>query len=63
MGRMPAVADSYQTGGEVLQDFPKAPNATSCVAIAEADEIVKSRRARFATADSLLNDLEEASSK
>ena len=34
----------------------KAPNATSCVAIAEADEIVKSRRARFATADAFLND-------
>jgi DNA-damage-inducible protein J len=31
----------------------KAPNATSRVAIAEADEIIKSRRARFATADAL----------
>ena len=41
----------------------KAPNATSRVAIAEANEIIKSRRARFATADSLLNDLEEASRK
>ena len=41
----------------------KAPNATSRVAIAEADEIIKSRRARFATADSLLNGLEEASGK
>ena len=39
----------------------KAPNATSRAAIAEAHEIVKSRRARFATADALLNDLEEAS--
>ena len=39
----------------------KAPNAPSRVAIAEASEIVKSRRARFATADALLNDLEEAS--
>ena len=36
----------------------KAPNATSSVAIAEANEIIKSRRARFATADALLNDLE-----
>ena len=36
----------------------RAPNATSRVAIAEANELVKSRRARFATADVLLNDLE-----
>ena len=36
---------------------------TSRVAIAEANEIIKSRRARFATADALLNDLEEASRK
>ncbi|PKY10176.1 damage-inducible protein [Acidithiobacillus marinus] len=41
----------------------KAPNATSLVAIAEADQIIKSRRARFANADTLLNDLEEASRK
>lgn len=41
----------------------KAPNATSRVAIAEANEIIKNRGARFATADSLLNDLEEASRK
>ena len=41
----------------------KAPNATSRVAIGEANEIIKSRRARFATADALLNDLEEASRK
>ena len=41
----------------------KASNATSRVAIAEANEIIKSRRARFATADALLNDLEEASRK
>ena len=32
----------------------KAPNATSRVAIAEANEIIKSRRARFATADACL---------
>lgn len=31
--------------------------------IVEANEIIKSRRARFATADALLNDLEEASRK
>lgn len=41
----------------------KASNATSRVAIAEANDIVKSRSARFASADALLNDLEEASRK
>lgn len=41
----------------------KAPNAASRAAISEADEIIKSRRARFADADTLINDLEEASSK
>ena len=41
----------------------KAPNETSRLAIAEADQIVQSRRARFSTADALLNDLEEASRK
>ncbi|MDR7927474.1 type II toxin-antitoxin system RelB/DinJ family antitoxin [Acidithiobacillus thiooxidans] len=41
----------------------KAPNATSLAAIAEADQIIKNRRARLATADTLLNDLEEASRK
>lgn len=41
----------------------KAPNETSRAAIAEADQIVQSRRARFATADALLNGLEEASRK
>ena len=41
----------------------KAPNETSRVAIAEGDQIVRSRRARFATADALLNDIEEASRK
>jgi len=41
----------------------KAPNETSRAAIAEADQIVQGRRARFATADALLNDLEEASRK
>lgn len=46
------------------QELPfalKAPNAASRVAIAEANQIVQSRQARFATADVLLNDLEEAS--
>lgn len=41
----------------------KAPNATSLAAIAEADQIIMNRRDRFATADTLLNDLEEASHK
>lgn len=41
----------------------KAPNNTSRVAIAEANGLIKSRRARFATSDALLNDLEEASRK
>lgn len=41
----------------------KAPNATSRVAIAEASEIFKSRRARFATAEALIDDIEKASRK
>lgn len=41
----------------------KAPNEISRSAIAEADQIVQSRRARFATAETLLNGLEEASHK
>lgn len=41
----------------------KAPNETSLAAIAEGNLILKSRRARFATADALLNDLKEANCK
>ena len=41
----------------------KAPNETSRAAIAEAGQIVQSRRDRFATADALLNGLEETSLK
>ena len=41
----------------------KAPNATSKIAIAEAAEILKERRARFANADDLIDDIEKASSK
>ena len=41
----------------------KAPNESSRLAIAEGDQIVQSRRARFITADALLNGLEEASRK
>lgn len=40
----------------------KAPNATSRAAIAEAEAIIQSRRARFSTPDELLNDIEKASS-
>ena len=41
----------------------KAPNQASRSAIAEAEQIIQSRRARFATADSLLNGLDETSRK
>ncbi len=41
----------------------KVPTATSRVAMTEANELIKSRRARFATAEALLNDLEETSRK
>lgn len=41
----------------------KAPNAASRAAISESDEIIRERRACFADADMLINDLEEASSK
>lgn len=48
------------------QELPfaiKAPNAASQVAIAEAKAMIQNRRARFASADALINDLEEASGK
>ena len=41
----------------------KAPNANSRAAMAEASEIIKSRRARFDNSDALMNDLEKASHK
>lgn len=41
----------------------KAPNATSRTAMAEASEIIKSRRARFASANALIDDIEKASHK
>jgi DNA-damage-inducible protein J len=41
----------------------KAPSAASRAAMAEASEIIKSRRARFATSGALINALEEARSK
>ncbi|WP_040892568.1 type II toxin-antitoxin system RelB/DinJ family antitoxin [Verminephrobacter aporrectodeae] len=37
----------------------KAPNASTRAAMAEAREIIESRRARFATADALIDDLEK----
>jgi DNA-damage-inducible protein J len=48
------------------QELPfaiKAPNAASQAAMVEADSIIKSRQARFATADALINDIEEVSNK
>ncbi len=48
------------------QEMPfavKAPNAASRVAIAEAGKIVKGRKARFATASDLMNDIEKAGSQ
>ena len=44
------------------QAFPielKAPNAKTRAAMAEADKIARTRRARFATADALFADLEK----
>ena len=37
----------------------KAPNATTRAAMAEANDIVQKRRARFATANALIDELEE----
>lgn len=48
------------------QAFPlelKVPNAETRAAMTEADEIVRTRRARFATADELFADLEKNSGK
>ncbi|MDE0422544.1 MAG: type II toxin-antitoxin system RelB/DinJ family antitoxin [Gammaproteobacteria bacterium] len=47
----------------VDQAFPlelKVPNADTRRAMAEVDEMVKNRRARFANADEMLADLERA---
>lgn len=41
----------------------KAPNAITRAAMKEAKEIIKSRRARFGTADALIDDIEKASRK
>lgn len=48
------------------QAFPlelKVPNAETRAAMAEAEEIARTRRARFATADELFADLEKARGK
>lgn len=39
----------------------RAPNSASRLAMLEANQIIQSRRARFATADELLNGLEKTS--
>jgi DNA-damage-inducible protein J len=41
----------------------KVPNAETRAAMAEADEIIRTRRARFATAAELFDDLEKNSRK
>jgi DNA-damage-inducible protein J len=41
----------------------KVPNAETRAAMTEADKIVRTRRARFATATELFDDLEKNSSK
>lgn len=41
----------------------KAPNAATLAAMNEAGEIIKNRRARFATAKSLIDDLEKTTRK
>lgn len=41
----------------------KAPNATSREALQETQQLIDSRRARFASAQELINDLEKNSSK
>jgi DNA-damage-inducible protein J len=44
------------------REFPfalKVPNATTLAAFEEADEIIKQERARFESAEDLINDLEE----
>lgn len=41
----------------------KAPNTRSRAAMAQANEIIKSRRARFKNSDALINDLEQNSLK
>ena len=41
----------------------KAPNAETLGAMAEADEMIRTRRARFATADALIDDIQKNGDK
>ncbi len=41
----------------------KVPNVETCAAMTEADEIARTRRARFATATELFDELEKNSGK
>ncbi len=48
------------------QAFPlelKVPNSTTRLAMAEADKIVRNRKARFSNADTLMDDLEKTGRK
>ncbi len=48
------------------QSFPlelKVPNAQTRAAMAEVDEMVRARKARFASADEMFAELEEASGR
>ena len=48
------------------QAFPlelKVPNAQTRAAMAEIDELVRARKARFASADDMIAELEDASSQ
>lgn len=50
----------------VDQAFPlelKVPNSETLEAMREAEEIVRTRTARFATADAMIDDLEKASGR
>jgi DNA-damage-inducible protein J len=44
-----------------LPFLPKVPNAQTLAAMEEVEEMARSRRARFATAEELLNDIEKNS--
>ncbi|ATQ78674.1 type II toxin-antitoxin system antitoxin, RelB/DinJ family [Massilia violaceinigra] len=54
---------SHVIDDKTLPFGSRTPNAATLAAMAEAEEIIKSNRARFATADELFDDLEKASGK
>ncbi|CUI06240.1 DNA-damage-inducible protein J [Janthinobacterium sp. CG23_2] len=54
---------SHVIDDKTLPFSSRTPNAATLAAMAEAEEIIKSNRARFATADELFDDLEKASGK